>query len=286
MKPTSTRQRKFAATKHYMVASDFDKTLSFNDSGYVLSDMLGIADFEERVEALSARNLVQPGGELTYLLLHDPDYKQVRHEHLVETGKRIHLKDNIPLLCRILADGIEDRRFSFYVISAAPQEVIQSALDGIVPHGNIFGTRLSYDNQGAISGLVRLPAGYGKVAVLNQLLASLQISDERVIYSGDGSSDIHVMLHINQRRGFTIAVSQAEYITQIAKRTVLSDSALSVLIPVLEELCGWDQTKIRTFFESNEILIQEWAKMRTDTLTMRQAHEGLGAAEAPARPNA
>ena len=34
--------------KRYLFASDFDQTLSFNDSGYVLSEVLGIAteDFE------------------------------------------------------------------------------------------------------------------------------------------------------------------------------------------------------------------------------------------------
>jgi len=39
--------------------SDFDQTLSFNDSGIVLSEMLGIAGFRERVAALSQLNLVQ-----------------------------------------------------------------------------------------------------------------------------------------------------------------------------------------------------------------------------------
>jgi hypothetical protein len=30
--------------------------------------------------------------ELSYLILHDPDFRRVRHEHLVETGRRIRLK--------------------------------------------------------------------------------------------------------------------------------------------------------------------------------------------------
>ena len=29
----------------YLIASDFDKTLSFNDSGLVLSEIIGVADF-------------------------------------------------------------------------------------------------------------------------------------------------------------------------------------------------------------------------------------------------
>jgi hypothetical protein len=44
------------------------------------------------------------------------------------------------------------------------------------------------------------------------------------------------MLHVNQRAGYTIAVSQARYVAQIAKRTVLCDDALSVLVPVLEDI--------------------------------------------------
>ena len=45
------------------------------------------------------------------------------------------------------------------------------------------------------------------------------------------------MLHVNRREGLTIAVSENKYITQIAKRTILSDDALSVLVPVLEDVC-------------------------------------------------
>ena len=46
-------------TKHYLLASDFDQTLSFNDSGHVLSEMLGVRDFEQKVTGLARSNLVQ-----------------------------------------------------------------------------------------------------------------------------------------------------------------------------------------------------------------------------------
>ncbi len=272
MSQLRTKLKKYPhqAKKHFLVASDFDKTLSFNDSGFVLAEMLGVKDFEAKVAALSDLNLVQQGGELAYLLLHDRQFKAARREHLVETGKHINLKHNIERLSKVLDEGIDDCRFSFYVISAAPEEVIQSALKDIVPPDHIFGTRLKYDSStGEIIGISQVSAGYGKVAVLNQLQTTLQISDERVIYSGDGSSDVHVMLHINQRKGYTIAVSQADFLTQIAKRTVLSDDALGVLVPILEDICDWDAPRIRGFFESQELLIQEWAKMRTDWLTIR-----------------
>ena len=47
------------------------------------------------------------------------------------------------------------------------------------------------------------------------------------------------MLHINARDGLTIAVSESPNVSQVAKRTVLSTSALAVLAPILEEMAGW-----------------------------------------------
>jgi 2-hydroxy-3-keto-5-methylthiopentenyl-1-phosphate phosphatase len=250
------------------LASDFDQTLSFNDSGIVLSEMLGTSGFEEKVAGLSKIHLVQQGGELAYLLLHDPEYRRVRREHLYEVGKRIRLKRSIRLLAQLL-DGIDGLAFNFYVISAAPEEVIQSALEGIVPPDHIFGTRFQYHPEtGEIQSILRVPAGYGKVAVLEELRNQLQVSHDRVIYVGDGSSDVHVMLNVNRREGLTIAVSESGFITQIARRTVLSDDALSVLVPVLEEIAGWDAARIRAFFEAHGFVLQEWTKVRTDTLTI------------------
>ena len=64
-------------TKRYILASDFDQTLSFNDSGYVLSELLGIpeSEFERKIQGMAKLNLVQQGGELAYLLLHDPEFR-------------------------------------------------------------------------------------------------------------------------------------------------------------------------------------------------------------------
>src|SRR6185436_1836865 len=71
-------------TRRYLLASDFDQTLSFNDSGVVLSELLGRPGFRERVAGLARTNLIQQGGELAYLLRHDPEYRDVRREHLEE----------------------------------------------------------------------------------------------------------------------------------------------------------------------------------------------------------
>jgi 2-hydroxy-3-keto-5-methylthiopentenyl-1-phosphate phosphatase len=271
------RQARFV--KHYLLASDFDQTLSFNDSGVILSELLGASGFREKVAGLSRIHLVQQGGELAYLLLHDPEYRRVRREHLVETGKRIRLKQNISLLSQLLED-LDGLRFSFYVISAAPEEVIQSALEGIVPPGHIFGTQFQYDpSSGEIQSIVRVPAGYGKVAVLEELRSQLEITSNQVVYAGDGASDIHVMLHVTRHEGLTIAVSEAKHVTQIARRTVLSDDALSVLVPILEEIAGWDAAQIRALFEAHGFAVQEWNKVRTDSVTIREtgaAAEAVG----------
>lgn len=263
-------------SKHYLIASDFDHTLSFNDSGVVLSELLGINSFADKISEISRQNFIQQGGELTYLLLHDPEYRQVRREHLHEVGKRIRLKANIRLVSQIL-NSLDGYRFSFYVISAAPEEVIQSALAGIVPPENIFGTKLRYDEtSGEICGIERVRAGYGKVAVLEELQAGLKLGRDQVVYVGDGSSDIHVMLHVNRYDGLTIAVSEAKYISQIAKRTVLSDDALSVLVPVLEDVVGWQSSRIRALFEVHGFTVQEWDKVRTDWLTIEPTENREG----------
>jgi HAD superfamily phosphoserine phosphatase-like hydrolase len=273
------------AIRHYLLASDFDQTLSFNDSGMVLSEVLGTSGFEQKVAGLARINVVQQGGELAYLLLHDPEYRRVRREQLVEVGKRIRLKHNIGRLVEILREGIPGHRFSFFVISAAPEEVIQSALEGIVPPDHICGTRFNYHPAtGEIESIVRVPAGYGKVAVLNELRSRLQVSPDHIVYVGDGSSDVHVMLHVNRLDGYTIAVSEAKYIAPIAKRTILSDDSLSVLVPILEDIAGWDDPlRVRSLFERHGLQIQEWDKVRTDFLTISESAAGSAAQAVPAR---
>ncbi len=255
--------------KRYLLASDFDQTLSFNDSGIVLSDLLGISGFVERCAGLSRTQLVQQGAELAYLLLHDPEYRRVRRDDLIQVGKQIRLKRNIQLLPKLLS-ALDGHLFDFYVISAAPEEVIVSALEGLVPAEHIYGTRFLYDpGSGEIQSIARVPAGYGKVAVLEELRATLGVSADQLIYVGDGSSDVHVMLHVNRLDGLTIAVSENKFLTPIARRTVLSDDALSVLVPVLEDIAGLSAGRIRALFASHGFVLQEWDKIRTDALTIR-----------------
>src|SRR5260370_25211262 len=237
--------------KQYLFASDFDQTLTFNDSGYVLSEILGIPteEFKRKATGMAKLHLVQQGAELAYLLLHDPEFRsRVRREHLYEVGKRIRLKENIGLLYEILDHGIEGYRFDFYIFSAAPVEVIQSALEGIVPADHIFGTEFSYKPSGEIDTILRATAGYGKVAVLDQLQSKLQIGPDHVIYAGDGDSDVHVMLDVNPRDGFTIAVSETTHVAHLTPPTALSNDTPALLVPILAQTVGSHPPPIRPFF--------------------------------------
>ena len=253
--------------KHFLLASDFDQTLSFNDSGLVLAELLGVRGFRDKVDGLAQSNLVQQGAELAYLIRHDPEFRGVRREHLIEVGRRVRLRPAIPALVKCLASGFEGHRFSFFVVSAAPREVIESALAGSVAPEHIFGTELEYDSvSGEVQRIRRVPAGYGKVAVLEELERRLGITPDRMIYVGDGSSDVHVMLHVNSRDGFTIAVSENRQLAEIARRTVLSESAFSVLVPVLEHVLQWRAGKIRSFFEAHGLALDTWEKARTDRI--------------------
>jgi 2-hydroxy-3-keto-5-methylthiopentenyl-1-phosphate phosphatase len=268
--------------QQFLLASDFDQTLSFNDSGVVLSELIGLHNFHGKVKGLSDIHLVQQGAELSYLILHDPDFRRVRREHLRETGKRVRLKHDVALFARTLDNLSDGYKIPFYVISAAPQEIIQSALEGIVPPENIRGTRFHWnETTGEVDNIIHASAGWGKIFVLEEIRASLGISHDHIIYMGDGSSDLPVMMHVNQHDGLTIAVSEAQFITKVAQRTVLSDNAMSVLIPLMEEVLRWDSVKIRRFFTARGLTVREWDKMRTDMLTIGDATESMTISTTP-----
>ena len=126
-------------------------------------------------------------------------------------------------------------------------------LDQFVPHERV--------------DILRTPAGFGKIAVLQELEHQLQSSPDRTVYIGDGSSDLYVMHHVNSRDGYTVAVSESKSIGRIAKRSVLSESALSVLVPILEDLLHWDGRQIRQLFARHGVTLADWDKVRTDWLS-------------------
>ena len=92
-----------AIPRHYLLASDFDQTLSFNDSGLVLSELIGASRFQEKVSGLARTNLVHQGGELAYLI-------RARNEERVVKAIENHLAASY---ARVLAsysdDGSDDQ---------------------------------------------------------------------------------------------------------------------------------------------------------------------------------
>jgi phosphoserine phosphatase len=268
------RRMSESSVRHYLIASDFDQTLSFNDSGLVLSELLGISGFEERIAGLARSNLIQQGGELAYLIRHDPEFRGVRREHLIEAGRRVRLKSAIPSLVDFLGRGITGYKFSFFVVSAAPREIVTAALAGVVPAEHIYGTELAFDaGDGEVTAVNRVPAGYGKVAVIEELQQKLAISTDRLIYIGDGGSDVHVMLHVNNHDGFTIAVSENRQLARIAKRIVLSTNAFSIMVPILDQLLRWKVADIRELFETYGLTLNEWERERTDRVHISEMRD-------------
>ncbi len=57
-------------------------------------------------------------------------------------------------------------------------------------------------------------------------------------------------------------------LARIAKSTVLSDDASSVLLPMLENVLRWEMPDIRALFESYGLTLHEWQKARTDRVTV------------------
>ena len=190
----------------------------------------------------------------------------------MEVGKRVRRKEAIPALVRFLQQGLDNCRFSFCVISAAPREIVVSALARIVAQDSIHGTELDFDSlSGEVRAIKRVPAGYGMVAVSEELGKRLGIAADRFIYVGDGGSDVHIMLHVNNHDGFTIAVSENRQLARIARSTVLSDNAFSIMVPVLDQILDWRTGSIRELLERHGLTLQGWEKARTDRVQIGAA---------------
>ena len=44
-----------------------------------------------------------------------------------------------------------------------------------------------------------------------------------------------------------------------------------MLVPILEEIVGWDPARIRGLFAAHGLVLQDWDKIRTDSLTIAPA---------------
>ena len=251
-----------------LFVSDFDKTLSVGDIGYILSAKIGVSakQFDQKIEEIKRRNIVQLGGELAHLIVRDPDYAgKVTKDLLYQVGKEVKLKKGVPELLKILTEGIENYRFSTYIVSAAPKECVDSAVGHFLPVDHIYGTTFMY-KDGIAQDVERTNAGHAKVATLDMLKQKENVTRYAIIYVGDGSSDVHVMLHVLSYNGYTITVSPAPYMGHICRRSVISDNALSILVPILQDILKFDQGQVRKFFEDRGHAILEWNRADTEWL--------------------
>ncbi|MDP8299097.1 MAG: HAD-IB family phosphatase [Candidatus Tantalella remota] len=251
-----------------LFVSDFDKTLSTGDMGYILSAKLGISaeQFDQKIEEIKRRNIVQLGGELAHLIIRDPDYVgKVTKDLLYEVGNEVELKKGVPDLMKILFEGIDNCSFGTYIVSAAPKECVDKAMEGIFPAENIYGTTFLFEN-GVVQDVIGTNAGHAKVSTLDMLKQKENVTRYAIIYVGDGSSDVHVMLHVKSYQGYTITVSPAPYMGHICRRSVISDNVLSILVPILQDLLKYDEGKVRKFFEDRGHAVLEWNRADTEWL--------------------
>ena len=119
-----------------------------------------------------------------------------------------------------------------------------------------------YDASGQVESTARVNTGHGKVTVLD----SLQ-DVAGVIYVGGSTSDVHAMLYVNARRGLTNAASEDTSVAHIAQRRVLSDDALSLLIPILRDVIGWDTKRIFAYLEARSDTTYEREQVWTAPLS-------------------
>jgi len=57
---------------------------------------------------------------------------------------------------------------------------------------------------------------------------------------------------------------------------VLGDNALATLVPILEEIAGWQRRRSDSLFESYGFLIQGWDRVQTDWVTLRPSGRNCG----------
>jgi hypothetical protein len=97
------------------------------------------------------------------------------------------------------------------------------------------------------------------------------VSDfDQTLSFNDSGAVLSELIGVNNRDGFTIAVSENKLLARIARSTVLSDSAFSISVPILEQLLRWRPPAIHELFESYGLTLRDWEKARTDRVTVQR----------------
>lgn len=252
----------------YVIISDFDKTLTYGDSGMLLfREKNKEEEFKLKIEELRKKGLCNLGAELSYLLKHEYS-SLITKSDLINIGKKVKKKDGLEKFLEILNSGLiepknrRDKKFklniSFYVVSAAPYEIVKSSLRGLVSEDHIFATKFIFDSD-KIKDIEKVYAGNAKVDAIKEIAEREICPLSNLIYVGDGSSDIYAMHFIKQKEGYSISVSMSETIGAIANKTVISNNVTAILVPILKDIFGYSNLEIKDLFEEFNIPIKEWS---------------------------
>jgi len=173
------------------LVSDFDQTLSFNDSG----------SFWPRCSAFpisgKGRHLSPPDlcslGRGAHLSCCGTIRISSRAAGRPHRGCRHDpLKRNIALPAEFLKDGIDGFSLTFYVVSAAPWLVVHRRYrDSCHPSHHRRALRLPAMNRRGGS-IIQVPAGYARSPRSMRCEFASGVPSDRSCNVGDGSSDIHV----------------------------------------------------------------------------------------------
>ena len=199
--------------------------------------------FDEKVAGLARINLVQQGGELAYLLLHDPGVP-ARAARAPGRGRPAH-----PSQAQHRPAGASCWRGG---IDGLPLRVLRGL--GGARGSRAVGARGHRAAATTSSGRAsRYDEATGEIESIARVSAGLRQGrrDRRAAAAAAGEPGPRRVRRRRQlgrprdaarepaRTATRSRCRRTKYIAPIARRTILSDDALSVLVPILEDIVGW-----------------------------------------------
>jgi len=206
-------------------------------------------------------NLVQQGAELSYLLLHDPSSIRASGATICSRWAtnssqgqyQADLRDPRP------ADRWIPLRLLRALGGAGGGDPVGAG--GNRAENHIFGTEFKYNASGEIESWCAPRQATGRLRGWNNSKKSSTFRGpcglrgrRQLRHSRHAAREPARRLH-HCRVG--VEIGRAD-----RKRTVLGDNALATLVPILEEIAGWQRPQIRQLFESYGFLIQDGTACR------------------------
>jgi len=136
------------------------------------------------------------------------------------------------------------------------------------------------------SYIYRVPSSEIQLARTKRFSATADYSD----IGGMDAVIICVPTPLNEQRepDLSYITNTAEAITPhlragqliVLESTTYPGTTEEVLVPILEQIAGWQRPRIRQLFESYGFLIQDWDRVQTDWITLRPVGAEVGQAAA------